>query len=157
MVKEAIFSILESYDLQGQISKKDSLFVDLFAGSGQIGLEAISRGFQKCIMYEVSKERFSHLANNLSEYNESITLYNKDAFRLSLSNQTEAFETVVYFLDPPYSFWESKEHEIYNLVENIFEAGLNQKIVIIQSPRKVEWKDFQIKSYGNTHLLIHAN
>ena len=46
LLKKSVFSILDSLDLQGDISLSESLFIDLFAGSGQMGLEAVSRGFE---------------------------------------------------------------------------------------------------------------
>ena len=53
--REAIFSILESYFMQNSIDiYKDKSIIDIFAGSGLIGLEAISRGIKKS--YFIRKE-----------------------------------------------------------------------------------------------------
>ena len=51
--REAIFSILESYSIQNSIEiYKDKSIIDIFAGSGLIGLEAISRGIEKSYFIE---------------------------------------------------------------------------------------------------------
>ena len=63
--REAIFSIIESKILK----KKNDIysngyFLDLFAGSGSLGLEAISRGAKYCYFYEVAKEVIETLKSN---------------------------------------------------------------------------------------------
>lgn len=156
IVKEAIFSIIESYALQEKLSKQNSLFVDLFAGSGQIGLEAISRGFSKCFMVEVSKERFFHLLQCFTQYKEKIALHNKDAFRVLNKIETGDFEFVVYFLDPPYSFWESKTEKLLSYTKDIINIP-TKKIIILQAPLSLEWEKFHTKSYGNNHLLVFVS
>ena len=63
--KESIFSIIESYFTKKNkpafVGKK---ILDLFAGSGSLGLEAISRGAQYCYFYEVNKSVISFLNKN---------------------------------------------------------------------------------------------
>ena len=61
LLKKSVFSILDSLDLQGDISLSESLFIDLFAGSGQMGLEAVSRGFKNTVFFELDKNRFRSL------------------------------------------------------------------------------------------------
>ena len=55
--RESIFAILESNALKKNIDiYTDKFFVDLFAGSGALGLEAISRGVKFCYFYEFDNE-----------------------------------------------------------------------------------------------------
>ncbi len=58
--KEALFDILQ-FDL------KDKIFVDLFAGTGQIGLEALSRGALECFFVEKSKKSIQILIKNINK------------------------------------------------------------------------------------------
>ena len=58
MVKESIFNIIQN-DVIG------SKFLDLFAGSGAIGIEAISRGAEKVVFVDNSKESISLIKQNL--------------------------------------------------------------------------------------------
>lgn len=58
--KEALFDIL-------QFNLKDKIFVDLFAGTGQIGLEALSRGASKCFFVEKSKKSIQILIKNINK------------------------------------------------------------------------------------------
>ena len=55
--REAIFSILESNALKNKTDfYSNGYFLDLFAGSGSLGLEAISRGAKFCYFYEINKD-----------------------------------------------------------------------------------------------------
>ncbi len=71
--REAIFSIVESKNLKNKSDiYSDGYFLDLFAGSGSLGLEAISRGAKYCYFYEIAKEVIETLESNclkICEYN----------------------------------------------------------------------------------------
>lgn len=74
-VKESLFNIISN-----QIS--DSKVLDLFAGSGSLGLECISRGANLCIFCEKDKNTFKYLKENVINlgFSSSCELYNHDAF-----------------------------------------------------------------------------
>ena len=70
-VKESLFNII-NFEI------KDSIFLDLFAGSGAIGIEAASRGASKVIMCEKSKEAANIINKNLEKTKliNQVKLYN---------------------------------------------------------------------------------
>ena len=72
-VKESLFNIINNC-ISG------SIFLDLFAGSGSIGIEAASRGANKVIMCEKSKDAAQIINKNIEKtrLNETIKLYNMD-------------------------------------------------------------------------------
>ena len=72
-VKESIFNIV-----QNEI--KDSVVLDLFAGSGAIGLEMLSRGAKRVVLCDKSKEAIEIIKKNIEKthMNESVELYNLD-------------------------------------------------------------------------------
>ena len=93
-VKEAIFSAIQ-FDIEGR------RVLDLFAGSGQLGIEALSRGAQSAVFVDSSKTSLAAVAKNLeatglSENAEVV--YSDYSAYLTRSNKT--FDIV--FLDPPY-------------------------------------------------------
>lgn len=94
-VKEAIFSILQ-FDLEGRT------VLDLFAGSGQLGIEALSRGAQKCIFVDADKNAVKVIKTNLekTQLTDKGTVFNSDAFSY-LRFCNEKFH--IALLDPPYS------------------------------------------------------
>lgn len=93
-IKEAIFSIIQ-FETEGRT------FLDLFAGSGQMGIEALSRGAKCAYFVDNSKKSLETVKRNLSstglELNSKI--FSMD-FHSFLSMNTTEFD--IAFLDPPY-------------------------------------------------------
>ena len=107
IVKKSVFSLVDSFFINSQLDKKENfIFVDLFSGSGQMGVEAISRGFQKSVFFEISRIRFSILKKQISFLSQNFEIYNKDSFRYYKKIRDFEDKRFIYFLDPPYSFWE---------------------------------------------------
>lgn len=95
-IKETLFNMLNPFLL-------DCRFLDLFAGSGQIGLEAVSRGARNAVFVENSKKAVSCIEENIkfTKFTENCTLLNRDA--VSAIHQLEGAEPFdVVFMDPPY-------------------------------------------------------
>ena len=94
-VKEAIFSSIQ-FDIEGR------RFLDLFAGSGQIGIEALSRGAKSAVFVDASKDSIKVIKENISscKFEEYSKVVFSDALSF-LSNTKETFDIV--FLDPPYA------------------------------------------------------
>lgn len=91
-IRETLFNWL-----QGKIHGANCL--DLFAGSGALGLEALSRGAQDVIFIEKNKAVATQLKTNLEILKSNANVYQDDA-TIFLKNQTQAFDII--FLDPPY-------------------------------------------------------
>ncbi len=98
-VRESLFSILESNGVQWC----DLRVLDLFAGSGALALEALSRGAQSAVLVEKNPKAAKVLRNNLLELQlsqEKVLLLKKDAFLFLKGNPRNRFDMV--FVDPPY-------------------------------------------------------
>ncbi len=93
-VKEALFDILQ-FSLEGR------RFLDLFAGSGQIGLEAVSRGAEKAFFVDHSKAALRVVEKNIAAvgFSQQCSVFFGD-FETFLSTTSEIFD--IAFLDPPY-------------------------------------------------------
>ncbi len=95
-IKETLFNMLSPYLL-------DCRFLDLFAGSGQIGLEAVSRGARNAVFVENNKKAALCIEENIkfTKFTENCTLLVRDA--VTAIHQMEGKEPFdVVFLDPPY-------------------------------------------------------
>jgi 16S rRNA (guanine966-N2)-methyltransferase len=94
-VKEALFNILASY-VEG------SAFLDLFAGTGNVGLEALSRGARTCVFVERSRTSLALLRANLGATGLEGTILATEVRSAitRLEEQGALFDLV--FLDPPY-------------------------------------------------------
>ena len=106
-VREAVFSML--------IGKVEGATVlDLFAGSGSLGLEALSRGAEFCVFNEGDRKNYKVLKNNIEncKAEEISSTYNND-FRKVLILANREFDII--FVDPPYR--EGYYGEVFELVE----------------------------------------
>lgn len=95
-IKETLFNMLMP-ELPGGV------FVDLFAGSGQIGIEAISRGAGKSYFVENGREAFSCITDNVkfAKMAEAAVLLKQDVYSALYSIHER--EVNIIFADPPYS------------------------------------------------------
>ncbi len=94
-VKEAIFSIVQ-FDISG------SEILDLFSGSGQLGIEALSRGAKHCTFVDEARASVKVTTENVKScgFSEQSDILNTDAMGY-LRTCRKAFD--VAFLDPPYN------------------------------------------------------
>lgn len=94
-IKETLFNMLQPY-LQGAV------FIDLFSGSGGIGIEALSRGAERAYFVELQKDAIACILDNLkfTRFTEEATVLKQDAL-VALGSIHEK-EADVIFMDPPY-------------------------------------------------------
>ena len=135
LVKESIFNILQ-YDVV------DSDFLDLFFGSGQIGLEALSRGAKHVVFVDYNKYCRDCLSNNLKKLNinDGFDVVNQKA-ELYLAKCERQFDII--FLDPPYNMGLS-EKILYLIVKNIKKNG----IIVVETEKNELLSD----SYGSLRI-----
>ena len=95
-VKESVFSMLQ-FDIDGRT------VLDLFAGSGQMGLEAVSRGAAHATMVDQSKDAIRIIQENTTKTKlaADCTIWQGFALDFIRRNQGKQFDLV--FLDPPYA------------------------------------------------------
>lgn len=96
-VKEAIFSIIGPYFDGGTA-------LDLFAGSGGLGIEALSRGVEKCIFVDIEKKSIDTVRHNLqmTGLSDQAEVYRNDAGRALKALSKRGIRFSLVFLDPPY-------------------------------------------------------
>ena len=151
-VREAIFSALSDIS--------NARVLDLYAGSGAMGIEALSRGASYCTFVDISpiaikviKENIANLKINESEYE---IIKNKDINALDyLKQKGEKFDLVI--LDPPY-----EEGQYEAIVDKMNNDGLlNENAVIVMEanrPIKLENIDYQKNKeyhYGEIMVFIY--
>ena len=107
--KEALFNIL-----QGKIS--GSRFLDLFCGTGSVGIEALSRGAKEVTLVDLSKESLLLAEKNLNSIGERAETVLSDATSFVKTNKTREYDII--FLDPPYKAGVSE------LLEEIGKSGI---------------------------------
>ena len=149
MVREALFSTIVIYS--------DTAFLDLFAGSGAIGLEALSRGAEEVVFNDVNKEAVKVIEDNLEKVKEQrqvMMLDYKDCLR---KLEGKGFDYI--YCDPPYAF---REYEKIFALSTQY-GVLKEKGIIIMEVRKdtdleMTYPGFVLykeKRYGITKLLYY--
>ncbi len=103
-VREALFDIIRNR-LSG------ALFLDLYAGTGGVGIEALSRGASKVVFVESSKSRVKMLERLLNEFNfaDQSSVLNVKACDFIRKEAEEGKKYDIVFLDPPYHSGELTE------------------------------------------------
>ncbi|MBR3199170.1 MAG: 16S rRNA (guanine(966)-N(2))-methyltransferase RsmD [Bacilli bacterium] len=91
-VKESLFGMIQSY-------VPDAVVLDLFAGSGSLGIEAISNGAKRLVLTDNNKKITDILKDTTKSFNDDILILNID-YKKYLKETNEKFDII--FLDPPY-------------------------------------------------------
>ena len=114
LVRESLFNILGAY-------VEDLVVVDLFAGTGALGLEALSRGAARAIFVEKKGENVALIHRNMAtlRYEDRASVLAVDAYRWARTFEPIDDEPMVVFLDPPYREYEERPHKIRELIENL--------------------------------------
>ncbi|XDD49410.1 RsmD family RNA methyltransferase [Leptospira sp. WS92.C1] len=150
VIKKSLFDVLGSLILKGRLIPENSAFIDFFAGSGQMGLEAVSRGFGRAVLYELARERADTLRKFFEKIEGNHDIYRKDVFRfydkLDIPEKSR-----VFFLDPPYSFWTKKNEKFKSLVDHLLKEETTVA-VFVQSPVNPGWSDFETRKFGKNFL-----
>lgn len=152
-IKETLFNIL-------QVDVIGSRFLDLFAGSGGIGIEALSRGALKAVFVDSDRDAIACVQKNLktTRLGEMARVYHMDyaAALRRLKKQGERFDLV--FVDPPYPM-EMEEEVLRRLVQEQLMA--QQATIVVETPlnRKINppdgWIIAREKRYKtNVHLFL---
>lgn len=120
-VKEAVFSIIQ-FETEGR------RFLDLFAGSGQMGIEAISRGAKEACFVDSSKKSVATIKRNLqtAKFEMQSKVFQMD-FHSFLAMNSDEFDIV--FLDPPY-----KTGLLQEALESVVECVKNTGVIIAENP-----------------------
>lgn len=145
--KESFFQILG-------IKLQDARVLDLFCGSGALGLEALSRGAKEAVFNDLSPDSLSICKKNVAALGERGTMYNLD-FRTCLARVTGKFDIV--FADPPYAMDVAAE-TLSLLAQRDLLA--EQGVVVWESEREESapdgWTMVDRRSYGRTKIFFFA-
>ena len=149
-VKEALFSIIH-FDIPG------ARVLDLFGGTGQLGIEALSQGASQAVFVDAQEEACRLIRENLSRTKLSGGTVVRSDYMDYLSRCRERFDII--FLDPPYA-----ETYLENAIKKITEIDILQSngIMVAERPlgKELPWefpgytrsRDYK---YGKTLLTIY--
>ena len=148
-VKGAIFNSIQ-FDIEGRN------VLDLFAGAGQLGIEALSRGARKAVFVDLSRESIKVVNENLEhcQLQDNATVFNGDGLSY-LKTTREKFDIV--FIDPPYK--KQLAVKALSLVLNVLNDG---GIIVCETDIKEELPEAvgeytvaKQDTYSKTKLTIY--
>ena len=153
-VKESIFNMIGPYFDGG-------LAVDLFAGSGGLGIESLSRGIDTCIFIEKDPRAIQTIYENLKKcrLEEQAEVYKADAVRAIKALEKRNAKADLLFVDPPY-----QKVGYYELVGQFAEKGLlsEDATILCEHEKGVElpenygpYKLGRKETYGGTIISIY--
>lgn len=149
-IKENIFNIIAPY-------VPGACFLDLFCGSGAIGIEALSRGAKKAIFLDADKISLELTRQNLekTKLQDKATIFQGDAAKILQKLSKKHFDII--FLDPPY-FEELANKTLKAILELDILADMGY--IIVETSKEAKNIDlsllevFKERTYGNTKLIF---
>ncbi|MFV0464843.1 MAG: 16S rRNA (guanine(966)-N(2))-methyltransferase RsmD [Lachnospiraceae bacterium] len=156
-IKETLFNMIQN-DLH------DSIFLDLFSGTGQIGLEAISRGASACVFVDNNRQCAACIKENIehTKAEKESTLLQMDALP-ALRSLEGKIRFDLIFMDPPYNMELEKE-----ILEYLSESKLADKntILIVEADTGTDFSYIESLNYHilkekvyktNKHIFLSKN
>ncbi len=145
-IREDIFNLL-LHNNGLKLDFNEVILCDLFAGTGSIGIEALSRGIKKVIFNDIEKKHTNKIEKFLKEINEinyEITNFNPYKQKIDILNKCH-----VIYIDPPYnhSFELIQKKILINIQSNI--------LVILESSNLIDLDNLILKKqYKNKNLFF---
>ncbi|MCW2812540.1 MAG: putative methyltransferase [Friedmanniella sp.] len=159
-VREALFSALTSWNDGGSAEAAESLaglaFLDLFAGSGAVGLEAASRGAGPVLLVEADRRTALVTRRNAADLQLSVQVRTDRVEQVAASAAPQPFDLV--YADPPY---ELATGALEAVVADLLRHGwaVQESLVVLERSRRTPdptWpdgiRDAWSRSYGETVL-----
>jgi len=153
-VKEALFNIIGS-DIIG------AAFLDLFSGSGSVGIEALSRGARHAVLIEINAKAYAILKENLekSKLEESARTVKGDAFKF-IPAETESNYDYIFIAPPQYhGFWKDTLLLLDQHPTLLAEGGwiIAQIDPLEDEPLELKaFTEFDCRKYGSTLLKFYT-
>ena len=153
-VKAAIFSSLGEMVIGARV-------LDLFGGSGALGIEALSRGAASAVFVDSDRRSVETIERNLTRAGVKVPVYCRDVFEfLRTSRMENLFEII--FADPPYDRTSGGARYSDLLLESASLPGLvapNGIFVLEKRPEEElsippSWQLIRAKKYGATEVLF---
>ena len=149
MVKEALFNIIQ-FDIEGR------RVLDLFAGTGQLGIECLSRGAAEVVFCDRSRDAVRIIKENLRSCGFSAPVYQRDSIEFLKS--CGKFDIIL--IDPPYdSDLYDSALKIINLVDILSDGG----IIVCETERskilpdkEAPYKKGRVYNYGKVKLNFYT-
>jgi 16S rRNA (guanine966-N2)-methyltransferase len=155
LVRESIFNILAEL-VEGR------LVVDLFAGTGALGLEALSRGSKRAVFVETKRENVDLIRRNITtlRYEDRAVVRHGDAYRFVRAFHPVDAHPIVVLLDPPYREYQLRGGRLNQLITQLVEKLPPGSVIALEAGRLLDerilpkYDTWDIRRYGDTRIAI---
>ncbi|MDD2358099.1 MAG: 16S rRNA (guanine(966)-N(2))-methyltransferase RsmD [Thiovulaceae bacterium] len=159
--------VLESFFNTIQFAIMDAIFIEVFSGSGSVGLEALSRGAKKIIFMEKDRDALKILHENIAQTDSAACeVLSGDSFtniKTVINKIKNLGESAYLYIDPPFSVREGMEDIYDKMIELIreFPHELCEMVIIehmssLELPEMIgEYIKTKTKKFGNTSLTYY--
>jgi 16S rRNA (guanine966-N2)-methyltransferase len=155
LVRESIFNILGEL-VVGRPA------IDLFAGTGALGLEALSRGASQAIFVDDNRSSLELIRKNVEHlrYAACSRVIAADAYRWMRKGDRAALGPVVVLIDPPYEDFTRRTRVVGESLQVLLGSLATGSVVVLQMPARLELKrealgvEWDMRRYGNTQVAI---
>ena len=149
-VREALFNLVGPVD--------GASVLDLYAGSGALGLEALSRGARRCVFVDTDGAACRAIRANLETLGLTGGLVTqRDALAVLRDERTAGRRHELLLLDPPYERWQELEPRLTELVPTVVAAA---GMVVVETDARVEptlpLDLVTARRYGSARLTLFA-
>jgi 16S rRNA (guanine966-N2)-methyltransferase len=157
LVRESIFNIL------GELVE-DRMVIDLFAGTGALGLEALSRGAERAVFVERDRENVGLIFRNIAtlRYEDRTQVRHADAYRWAKTFRALDDLPIVVLVDPPYREYEVRGKRLHEMLGHLLGGLPNGSVVVIESGLTLddsilpEFGMWDVRRYGSTQLAVRV-
>lgn len=157
MVREALFSILGNA-VPGRV------FFDIFAGTGVVGLEAVSRGAPSARLIEKDTRSAADILKYAQQFGiaDKAQVLKADAYRWAERWIPIGKDPVNLFLSPPFPDLSQKAEEFLELVNNLLDKAPDDSVLVIQAEdgfpldRLPDLPAWDVRKYGRNLLLFRV-
>jgi 16S rRNA (guanine966-N2)-methyltransferase len=157
LVRESLFNILGERVVDREV-------VDLFAGTGALGLEALSRGARRATFVERDRENVGLIYRNIAtlRYQDRARVRHADAYRWARSFERTDDRPLVVFLDPPYRHYEIHARYLNRILAQLVEKLPPGSVLVVESGRTLDdrilpdFASWDLRRYGNTQVALRV-
>jgi 16S rRNA (guanine966-N2)-methyltransferase len=155
-IRENLFNILGS-------ATRGAVCIDLFAGTGALAFESLSRGAKEAVVVEQHRDAVRYIRQTAESLDVAsrIRLITGDAFRLApqLLAPPEDDTPWVVFLCPPYALWEEALDRLVGIIEMVLNNAPPGSVLVAETEKKfpadrLPSGDWDLREYGGTRLAF---
>jgi 16S rRNA (guanine966-N2)-methyltransferase len=155
LVRESLFNIL------GDLVVGRTVF-DLFAGTGALGLEALSRGAERAVFVEKDRECVGLIIRNIAtlRYEDRTSVKLADAYRWARTFQPPDKQPVVLLIDPPYQEYERRGKILNQMIAKLVEKLPAGSVVVLEAGRVLDrriledFESWDVRRYSSTQIAV---